>query len=199
MKANRKQAVSIRLGSADVRKMKLLAERLGVSDSDVVRYALKATLNRLSGLCDPETCGANLVPSLIEAGPDFVRYFDLDAVRLDAIVNANVEASRRVPHEDIAMLSLVGSQPEYALLRLRRPSPNGVRVVSGAPASLEALRAHLYEKYFYRQAADGSPLPNGGNNTDFTGYAGESPGVNARSDEEPPPGPAVARESTLLS
>ena len=199
MKANRKQAVSIRLGSADVRKMKLLAERLGVSDSDIVRYALKSTLNRLSGLCDPETRGANLVPSLIEAGPELVRYFDLDAVRLDAIVNANVEANRRVPHDDIALLSLAGSHPEYAMLRLRRPSPNGVRVVSGAPASLESLRAHLYEKYFYRQAPDGSPLSTVGNDTDFADYAGDSPGAIARSDEESPPGPAVARESTLLS
>lgn len=151
VKGNRKQAVSIRLGTADVRKMKQLAERIGVRDSDVLRYALKTTLNRLAALCDPEIKGANLVPAVVEAGPEFVRYFDLDAVRLDAILNTGVEPSRRVSHDDVALVSLAGSQPEYAMLRMPRTNaPGGVRVLGGSTASVEALRQHLYEKYVYR-------------------------------------------------
>jgi hypothetical protein len=149
VKSNRKQAMSIRLGTADIRKMKFLAERLGVRDSDIVRFALKMTLNRLAGLCDPEIRGSGLVPTVVEAGPDFVRYFDLDAVRLDAIINAGTEPSAKVSHDDIALLSMAGSQPEYAFLRLRRQAANGLRVVAGAPASVDALRQHLYEKYVF--------------------------------------------------
>ena len=153
MKGNRKQAVSIRLGTADVRKMKQLAERLGVRDSDVLRYALKTTLNRLAALCDPEIRGANLVPAVVEAGPEFVRYFDLDAVRLDAILNSGAEPSRRVSHDDVALVSLAGSQPEYAMLRMPRSGANGgVRMLSGTTASVEALRQHLYDKYVYRRS-----------------------------------------------
>jgi len=156
VKGNRKQAVSIRLGTADVRKMKQLAARLGVRDSDVLRYALKTTLNRLATLCDPEITGANLVPAIVEAGPEFIRYFDLDAVRLDAILNSGADASRQVSHEDVSMVSLTGSQPEFAMLRLRREgSSEGVRLLRGKVESIEALREHLYEKYVYRRSEDG--------------------------------------------
>ncbi len=155
MKGNRKQAVSIRLSSSDVRKMKVLAKRLGVRDSDVLRYALKAALNQLAGLCDPDVKGSALVPTVVEAGADFVRYFELDAARLDAIINAGADTTRHVSHDDIALISMAGSQPEYAMLRLRRPAPEGVRVVTGTPASVDALRQHLYQKYLYRDGDEG--------------------------------------------
>jgi Arc/MetJ-type ribon-helix-helix transcriptional regulator len=41
---NRKQAVSIRMSASDVRKIKRLAERLGVRDSDIIRFAVKSML-----------------------------------------------------------------------------------------------------------------------------------------------------------
>ena len=150
MKGTRKQAVSIRLSSADVRKMKVLAKRLGVRDSDVLRFALKTVLNRLAGLCDPEVRGSGLLPTVVEAGAEFVRYFELDAARLDGIINAGADAAERVSHDDIALMSMTGSQPEVAMLRLRRSAPDGVRVVTGTPDSVDALRHHLYEKYLYR-------------------------------------------------
>ena len=127
-----------------------IAGSIGVRDSDVIRFALKSTLNRLGGLCDPEIRGANLIPAIVEAGPDFIRYFDLDAVRLDAILNAGAEPARRVSHDDVALVSLAGSQPEYAMLRLNRPGANGVRSVAGRQASVDALRQHLYDKYVFR-------------------------------------------------
>ena len=38
---SRKQAISIRMNGADVRKVKKLAQRLAVRDSDVIRFAVK--------------------------------------------------------------------------------------------------------------------------------------------------------------
>jgi len=149
---SRKQAVSIRLGSGDVRKIKRLAERLGVRDSDVIRFALKWALNRVAPLCDPEIRGPSLVPMLVETGAELIRHFELDAFRLDAIVNEGVERERRVAHDDIALLALAGAHQPYALLRLRAlGSSNGaaVETVHGSPASIEALRQHLYDKYVY--------------------------------------------------
>ena len=47
MVEGRKQAVSIRMNATDVRKVKKLASRLGVRDSDVIRFAVKNMLARL--------------------------------------------------------------------------------------------------------------------------------------------------------
>jgi hypothetical protein len=152
VKEKRKQAVSIRLGSGDVRKVKLLAGRLGVRDSDVIRFALKWTMNRVAPLCDPEIRGPSLVPMFVETGAELIRHFELDAFRLETIINEGVANDRRVSHDDIALLALAGSQQPYALLRLLPARTNGdagVEVVAGTPASVEALRQHLYDKYVY--------------------------------------------------
>lgn len=158
MNENRKQAVSIRLGSGDIRKVKRLAKRLGVRDSDVIRFALKWALNRVAPLCDPEIRGASLVPMFVETGADLIRHFELDAFRLDAVINDSVEEARRVTHDDIALLALAGSQQPYALLRVRPGSANGQSVGQGGASvgSIEALRQYLYDKYIYSQNKDGA-------------------------------------------
>jgi hypothetical protein len=143
MRENRKQAVSIRLGAGDIRKVKQLAERLGVRDSDVIRFALKWMLNRVAPLCDPQIRGRNLVPVFVENGTELIRGFELDAFKLDGIINDGAEADRVVAHDDIALLALAGAQQPYALLRLRQPSADG------STASVEALRQYLYDKYVY--------------------------------------------------
>jgi hypothetical protein len=147
MNESRKQAVSIRLGSADVRKVKRLATRLGVRDSDVIRFALKWTLNRVAPLCDPEIRGRSLVPMFVETGAELIRHFELDAFRLDNIINDGVSRERSVAHDDIALLALAGSQQPYALLRL---TPGGAPPGSSpSSGTIEALRQHLYDKYVY--------------------------------------------------
>jgi hypothetical protein len=147
---NRKQAVSIRLGSSDIRKVKRLAERLGVRDSDVIRFAIKWTLNRVAPLCDPEIRGPSLVPMFVETGTEVIRHFELDAVRLEAIINEGVADDRAVAHDDVALLALAGSQQPYALLRLR---PTGTVAGAGpSTGSIEALRQYLYDKYVYGRA-----------------------------------------------
>ena len=98
--------------------MKRLAQRLGVRDSDIVRFALKTMLTRLVPLCDPDVRGRNLVPVFVESGAELLRYFDLDAARLDAIINDSTGSERRVEREDIALLALTGAQDPYAALKL---------------------------------------------------------------------------------
>src|SRR5262249_24394170 len=103
---SRKQAVSIRMNSADVRNVKKLAQRLAVRDSDVIRFAVKCMLARLGPLYDSEVRGRNLVPVFVEAGAELLRFFDLDAARLEAIINEGVDPLRRVERDDIALLAL---------------------------------------------------------------------------------------------
>ena len=146
---SRKQAVSIRMNAADVRKVKKLAQRIGVRDSDVIRFAVKSMLARLGPLYDSEAKGRSLVPVFVESGGDLLRFFELDAARLEAIINDGVDATRQVDRGDIALLALAGGQEPYAALMLsefKRADHS-----SFAPRELSgSLRQYLYDKYVYR-------------------------------------------------
>jgi hypothetical protein len=139
----RKQAVSIRLGESDIRNIKRIAKRLGVRDSDIIRFAIKSALKRIAPLCDPGIRGRNLVPVLVESGDELIRYFDLDAFRLESIINENVDAGRQVDGDDIALLAMSGLRDEYLVMRLK--DGNG------------SVRSYLYDKYVYRNGD--SPQP----------------------------------------
>jgi hypothetical protein len=137
------------MNETDVRKVKKLARRLGVRDSDVIRFAVKSTLARLSLLYDPEVLGRNLVPVFVESGSELLRFFDIDAARLEAIINDGVEAERRVDRDDIALLALTGTQEAYAALKLSELDRTDRK--GEPPLKLsESLRQYLYAKYLYR-------------------------------------------------
>jgi hypothetical protein len=145
----RKQAVSIRLGESDIRNIKRIARRIGVRDSDVIRFGIKSTLNRIAPLCDPGIRGRNLVPVLVESGDELIRYFELDAFRLDVIINDNAEAGRQVDYDDIALLAMSGLREEYLVMRLSDGSE--------ASSRGRSLRGYLYDKYVYRGAEQSAP------------------------------------------
>lgn len=142
----RRRAVSIRLGSADIRNIKRFAKRLGVRDSDIVRFAIKSTFGRLAPLCDPAIRGRSLVPVLVEAGDELIRHFELDAFQLEAIINDETDPKDRVDREDIALLSISSLRDDYLRMRLGEDQRS-----SGTSGS---LRGYLYGKYVY---ANGNP------------------------------------------
>ena len=142
----RKQAVSIRLGESDIRNVKRIARRLGVRDSDIIRFAIKSTLNRIAPLCDAAIRGRNLVPVLVESGDELIRYFELDAFRLESIINENVEEGRQVDRDDIALLAMSGLRDEYLVMRMT----DGHGAVADSTPQGRSLRRYLYDKYVYR-------------------------------------------------
>jgi hypothetical protein len=141
----RKQAVSIRLGEGDVRNIKRMAQRLGVRDSDIIRFAVKSMLSRIAPLCDDAIRGRNLVPVLVESGDELIRYFELDAYRLDSIINEQAGASTRVDRDDIALLAMSGLREQYLVMRMQDGT-----AVPQEPAPGRSLRNYLYDKYVYR-------------------------------------------------
>jgi hypothetical protein len=141
------------MNSTDVRKVKKLASRLGVRDSDVIRFAVKSMLARLGPLYDPEAHGRNLVPVFVESGAELLRFFEIDAARLEAIINGGVDVDRRVDRDDIALLALTGTQEPYAALKLSELDRTERRERSAAELS-ESLRQYLYAKYVYRAVAE---------------------------------------------
>ena len=141
------------MNAADVSKVKKLASRLGVRDSDVIRFAVKNMLARLGPLYDSEVHGRNLVPVFVESGGELLRFFDIDASKLEAIINNGVEVERRVERDDIALLALTGTQEPYAALKLSALDRTERRRQTAAELS-ESLREYLYAKYVYRSVGE---------------------------------------------
>jgi hypothetical protein len=142
------------MSGADVRKIKKLAARLGVHDSDVVRFAVKTMLARLEPLHDPEARGRSVLPVFFESGDELVRFFELDMPRLDTIINDGVETARRVDRDDVALIAMHATQPPFAAMKLSEMFlGNGERAAlpdKGEADGVNSLRRYLYEKYVRR-------------------------------------------------
>jgi len=161
MAEGRKQAVSLRVSTADLRKVKRLAQRLGVRDSDVIRFALKTMLARVAPLCDHSVRGRALLPVFIESGSDLFHHFDLDTARLEEIVNDGVSKEQEVEADDLQLIAMAGIQQTYAKLRLTKvapasPSERPVALDLQDPLS-EQLRGYLYSKYTEQDAPNAPP------------------------------------------
>lgn len=139
----RRQAVSIRLSNADIRNIKRFAKRLGVRDSDIVRFAIKSTFSRLAPLCDPAIRGRSLVPVLAESGDELIRHFELDAFQLEAIINDQADAKDQVAREDIVLLAMSSLRQDYLRMRLNEEGQGG------SAMNTDSLRRYLYDKYIY--------------------------------------------------
>jgi hypothetical protein len=170
----RKKAISIRMSASDVSKIKRLAKRFGVRDSDVVRFAVKSALAKLAPLQDATVRGRNLVPVFVESGAELFHHFDLDVARLENIINEDAEDERRVDHEDIQLIAMSVHQGSYLRWQLKRPPlPGGAASNAGAglgdpPLNGNAadalpeqvaipapsLRDYLYEKYVVGNRGD---------------------------------------------
>jgi hypothetical protein len=119
----------------------------------VFRYAVKNSLEQLGPLVDPAVHGRHLLPVFVEAGPRLLRFFELDASRLAEIVNTGVrEADALVAPEDLSLLSLVGVQQSYALVKLSELLDETPEIPPEKDGLVDVLREYLYEKYLYRPA-----------------------------------------------
>ena len=151
----KKQAISVRVGEADLGNLRRLAKRLGVRDSDVIRVAIKSLLTKWSPLHDSNVRGRSLVPVFLENGTELFRHFDLDTPRLDSIINDGVHAEGRVELEDIQLLSMSGIQRSYLRWRLEQvgsstPGDSAPRAGAVDNSQVEqTLRQYLYEKYVH--------------------------------------------------
>lgn len=109
-----KEMVAVRLDPAARRKIKVLAERLKVNESNILRYAIDVALEELSPLCDPVKEGVELLPAFVEHGAELLRALDLDIGKLDDILHGDLEDERnRMPRDEMRMMLGVGQTPGY--------------------------------------------------------------------------------------
>lgn len=153
----RKQAISIRLGTTDLRNLRKLARRMNVRHSDIIRFAIRTSIARLGPLLEADMKGKDLVPMFVESGADLVRYLDLDAAALEAIINADATEKQRVDRADIMLLAGLGGLLPYMRLRLSASLREGLVAEPKAEAEDEkvgvTLRRYFYDKYLTEQSA----------------------------------------------
>jgi hypothetical protein len=150
----RKRIVSIRLAASDLEKVKALAGRLRVRESEVLRYAVKSMLARLSALHDRGLAGSDLVPVFIAHGREILSHFELDAEDLDAVINSGVVApAAEVPWEDLELLALLSAPEDHVVTKFRRITG----LVPGPGGLCANVEAHLRARYTLSDAAPAEP------------------------------------------
>ena len=102
--------------TADIRRTKLIAERLLASESDVLRFALRQLLKDFSALCNSAS-GAQLLPLFVEHGTDLVEHFNFDRPQLERIFNQNVRGTDKALNDET--ISLISSLSQIGALSVR--------------------------------------------------------------------------------
>ncbi len=145
MGSTKKQNVSVRMSRSDLKKIKEIAKRLQVRESDVFRFAVRSSLAKLTPLHDSEIAGKGLVAVFIEHGSELTSFFELDSEKLDAIINGGVEDPiNKVEKTDIDLMVMSGLQENYLTMRLQE-------LITGDNEGMTAtalLRQYLVKKYF---------------------------------------------------
>lgn len=155
MNASKKQLVSVRLCHPDLERIKAIAGRLRVRESEVIRFALRLAFAKLAPLHDQNAYGRDLIPIFLECGPELAYHFELDSRTLDAIVNGDLDdPTKKVDAKDIEILATSHLMPGYHF----QTKLNGLpKLETGRLDSSGALQQYLYEKYVGTQHAPHAP------------------------------------------
>jgi len=141
---NKNCCISVRLSKTEQKKIKATAKKLQVRSSDVVRYAIRTALTRLSAFHNPESCGTALMPTVIEHCNELNRHFDLDADKLDEIINAETkEMEKLVARKDIELLALCGMSVDVIQQRFQQVT--GIELEKNEV--YQFMKNYLAEKY----------------------------------------------------
>jgi hypothetical protein len=138
--------ISVRMTSWEQKRVREIAERLGVKESDMIRYSINNTLGKLMPFHDKSYRGVSLMPAVLDSADDLLRYFHLDAEQLNRIINDGViDPDKRVDEEDLEMIVLGHFNERYIHQRLEELCDEPVE----ASGVHKALRDYLVKKYFF--------------------------------------------------
>lgn len=146
---NAKRSVSLRVDTTDYGKIKSIARRFRVRESEVFRFMIKLGLATLAPLFDPRARGKDVMPVFVEHGSEITKYFNLDAVSLERVINGDLdegdldEPDRRVDREDVRLLAMATMPERYLYAKLRELIADPV----DSNKASETLRQYLTSKY----------------------------------------------------
>jgi hypothetical protein len=138
------KGVSVRINTKDLDKLKRIAEVLGASDSEVIRYAIKCALRKLTPLASRAAGQMDLLPVFIEHGSELSRAFNICPDRLEQILaRAGGECDIDIARKDIELLTISGiAEGNRQMHTGREAGP-----VAAAQDIGHMLREYLYDKY----------------------------------------------------
>lgn len=143
-----KRSVSFRIDQSDFDQIKAITRRMRVRESDLFRFAIQITLNKLALLGDSDLKGTDVMPVFVDCGSEIATYFKLDSGRIEQIINADLEDDlKRVEAEDIGLLAMSAMPERYLTSRLKNLIDKPIESVGVA----EALREYLNEKYLINE------------------------------------------------
>ncbi len=143
--ANKKN-ISVRLGIGDLRRIKEIALRLEVKESDIFRFAVKSLSSRLMPMINRQLKGVPMLVALLESGEELLRYFEFDAYHLDKLINGEAEGEeedKAVAEEDIELLAIGIVNADYIADQMS--SRLGVNV--DPAVAFDSMHEYLMNKY----------------------------------------------------
>ncbi len=150
-----KKNISVRLGVADLRRVKEIALRLDVKESEIFRYAVKALSTRLMPLLNRQLSGVSMLVALLETGEELLRYFEFDAQQFDRLINGSVSDGQMcVDMDDIELLVIAGINRDYLAAQLSERLKMNIE----EQLAFDTLRNYLFRKYQVRSYLADSPL-----------------------------------------
>ncbi len=146
---DKKQTVSVRMSASDHNKMKDIAQRLHVRESDLFRFAVKSAITKLLPLYDKNFKGKDLIPLFIEFGHELTNYFELDTMRLDEIINDGIsnESDNHVDYDDLNLIAMSGIRENHLYIRLNYLNQEFNNTNANEQENHSLLKRYLYRKY----------------------------------------------------
>ena len=146
---DKKQTVSVRMSASDHKKVKEIAQRLHVRESDLFRFAVKSAITKLLPLYDRNFKGKDLIPLFIEFGNELTNYFELDTLRLDEIINEGVDkdSENHVDYDDLNLIAMSGIRENHLYIRLNYLNQEFNNNGPIEPENHSLLKRYLYRKY----------------------------------------------------
>ncbi|MDH5570784.1 MAG: hypothetical protein OEY89_03400 [Gammaproteobacteria bacterium] len=138
--------ISVRLSDNDLLKLKGIAQRLDVNNSEVIRYAIKTIINKLIVLSGTgaQVDTQALILALIENCNDLNRYFNFDSDKFEKILDySDSNISIALEKQDIELLSLCGMSDEAIQKRFQRITG----IVNNEDITSTQLKEFLINKY----------------------------------------------------
>ena len=141
---NSKRSISIRISTSDYGRIKAISRRLRVREAEVFRFIVKVGLSEVAPLSYTNSTVLDLLSVFAAHGDDLVGHFNLDALRLNRILNPEGNnQGPRIDVDDLELLAMTTLPERILVLRLQELVGHPIEPT----AVLSELQRYLTTKY----------------------------------------------------
>ena len=116
---NAKRSVSIRINTSDFGKIKTIARRLRVRESEVFRYLMRRSLKAVGPLYQNDTRHREIFDVLMEDNGELISEFNLGTDKLgDLFEQIRSQDGKPLDEDDLELLAMLNMPEKFLALRL---------------------------------------------------------------------------------